>query len=141
MISIIILWGFVILFFILASTKRKKIKILPSIFVTLTIVFFAVLSQHGKVLLTFGSFRITYDSLLLGLRRSGILVGMVFLSQIVISPKLKLPGKAGNFLKLVFLWLEELTNVRLNFKPGHIVETIDERLCEIWRQEEKTNEN
>lgn len=135
MISVIVLWGFVFLFFILASIKRKKVRILPSVFVTITIVFFALLSQHGKVLLTFGSFRITSDALFLGLRRSGILVGMVFLSQIIISPKLTLPGKVGKFLKRVFFWLEELTNVRLKFKPKHIIETLDNRLCEIWQQE------
>lgn len=140
MISAIVLWGFVILFFILASIKRKKVRILPSVFITLTIVFFALLSQHGKVLLTFGSFRITSDSLFLGLRRSGILVGMVFLSQIIISPKLKLPGKAGKFLKQVFFWLEELTNVRLKFRPKHIIETLDNRLCEIWPKEEESDE-
>ena len=34
MISAIVLWGFVILFFILASIKRKKVRILPSVFIT-----------------------------------------------------------------------------------------------------------
>lgn len=139
MLSTIILWLFVILFFILASIKRKKVKILPSILVTLTVTFFALLSPYGKVLLTLGSLKITSDSLILGLRRSGILVGMVFLSQIIISPKIKLPGKLGKFLKQVFYWLEKLTEVRLKFKPKMIIETLDNRLCEIWEEETKSN--
>lgn len=138
MLSTIILWLFVILFFILASIKRKKVKLLPSILVTLTVTFFALLSPYGKVLLTLGSFKITSDSLILGLRRSGILVGMVFLSQIIISPKIKLPGKLGKFLKQVFYWLEKLTEVRLKFKPKMIIETLDNRLCEIWDEETKS---
>lgn len=137
MIQVIILWGFVILFFIFASIKRKKIKILPSLIITITVTFFALLSPYGKVILTIGSFKITLESLLLGLRRSGILVGMVFLSQILISPKLSLPGKAGKFLKQVFYWLEKLTEVRIKFKPNQIIENLDTRLCEIWEQEEK----
>lgn len=139
MLATIILWLFVILFFILASIKRKKVKILPSILVTLTVTFFALLSPYGKVLLTLGSFKITSDSLILGLRRSGILVGMVFLSQIIINPKIKLPGKLGKFLKQVFYWLEKLTEVRLKFKPKMIIETLDNRLCEIWEEETKSN--
>ncbi len=136
MIQVIILWGFVILFFILAGIKRKKIKILPSFIITITVTFFALLSPYGKVILTIGSFKITLESLLLGLRRSGILVGMVFLSQILISPKLSLPGKAGKFLKQVFYWLEKLTEVRIKFKPNQIIENLDTRLCEIWEQED-----
>lgn len=137
MIQVIILWGFVILFFIFASIKRKKIKILPSLIITITVTFFALLSPYGKAILTIGSFKITLESLLLGLRRSGILVGMVFLSQILISPKLYLPGKAGKFLKQVFYWLEKLTEVRIKFKPNQIIENLDTRLCEIWEQEQK----
>lgn len=132
MISVIIIWSLAIVFFVLASLKRNKIKILPSILITLSIVFFALLIPHGRVLLTIGSFRITLDSLLLGLKRSGILVGMVFFSQFLISPKIKLPGKAGIFLKQVFFWLEMLTSIKISFKPGHIIESIDSRLCEIW---------
>lgn len=138
MLSTIILWLFVILFFILASIKRKKVKILPSVLVTLTVTFFALLSPYGKILLTLGSFKITSDSLILGLRRSGILVGMVFLSQIIISLKIKLPGKLGKFLKQVFYWLEKLTEVRIKFKPKMIIETLDNRLCEIWEEETKS---
>lgn len=137
MLATIILWLFVILFFIVASIKRKKIKILPSILVTLTVTFFALLSPYGKVILTIGSLKITLDSLNLGLKRSGILVGMVFLSQVIISPKIKLPGKAGKFLKQVFYWLEKLTEVRIKFKPKMLIETLDNRLCEIWEKEQK----
>lgn len=136
MIQTAILWSFVILLFILAAIKRKKIKIIPSLVITVTITFFALISPYGKVILTIGSFRITLESLLLGLHRSGILVGMIFLSQIIISPRLSLPGKAGKFLKQVFYWLEKLTEVRINFKPKQIIENLDARLCEIWEEED-----
>lgn len=137
MIQVIILWLFVVSFFILASVKRKKVKILPSILVTFTVTFFALLSPYGKVLIAFGSFKITSGSLILGLRRSGVLAGMVFLSQIMISQEIKLPGMAGEFLKQVFYWLEKLTEARIKFKPEHIIETLDDRLCEIWEEEQK----
>lgn len=135
MIQAIILWGFVFLFLVINLLKGKKIKILPSLIVAASVTFFALLSPNGKVLLTLGSFKITSRALILGLRRSGILIGMVFLSQIMISPNLKLPGKAGEFLRFVFYWLEKLTEVRLKFKPKTIIDTLDNRLCEIWNEE------
>lgn len=135
MIQVIILWIFVFVLFTLARLKRRKVRILPSFIVTAAVTFFALLSPYGKVLIAFGSFKITSGSLILGLRRSGVLAGMVFLSQIMISPKIKLPGMAGEFLKQVFYWLEKLTEVRIKFKPKHIIETLDDRLCEIWNQE------
>lgn len=136
MIQVIILWILVFVLFTLARLKRRKARILPSFVLTAAVTFFALLSPYGKVLIAFGSFKITSGSLILGLRRSGVLAGMVFLSQIMISPKIKLPGKPGEFLKQVFYWLEKLTEVRIKFKPEHIIETLDDRLCEIWNQEE-----
>ena len=115
-------------------------RILPSIFIVLSVTFFSLLAPAGEVLLTIGSFRITLDALLLGLRRSGILIGMVFLSRIIISPKsktsfLKRFGKLGNKLTEVFFWLNLLTEEKISFKRGHIIEAIDERLYEIWQRE------
>lgn len=136
MIQVIILWGFVILFFAAALIKRKKVKIFPSLIISTSVIFFALLSPYGKVLLTLGSLKITSGSLILGLKRSGILVGMVFLSQIIINPKIKFPGKTGKFLKQVFFWLKKLTEVRLNLKHKNIIEILDNHLYEIWNQKE-----
>lgn len=135
-----VIWFFVLLFFILACIRCRRVRILPSVFIVLSVTFFSLLAPAGEVLLTIDSFRITLDALLLGLRRSGILIGMVFLSRIIISPKsktsfLKRFGKLGNKLTEVFFWLNLLTEEKISFKRGHIIEAIDERLCEIWQRE------
>ena len=134
----ITIWLFVLIFFILASVKHRRLRVLPPIFIVIFVTFFALLSPSGEVLLTIGRFRITLDSLLLGLRRSGILVGMVFLSRIVVSPKMKLRGKFGSKLTEVFFYLNLFTERKLSLKRGHIIEAIDERLLEIWENESAT---
>ncbi|MFA6937733.1 MAG: Gx transporter family protein [Treponema sp.] len=130
--NIYALWGLVLLFFVLSSIKKRKVsKVLPSIFITITVTFFSMLSPYGKVLFKIGSWRITQDALISGLHRSAILVGMVFLSQCAVSRNLQLPGKAGDFLASMFKTFDMLTAKKISFKPGKIIFSIDKRLCEI----------
>lgn len=131
------IWFFVLFFFIIACVKCRRIRVFPPLVIVLSVTFFSLLSPSGEVLLSIGSFKITLDSLLLGLRRSGILVGMVFLSRLIISQK---SGKTfmshgdiiSNKLTEVFFCLNLLTEKKISFKKGHIIEAIDQRLCEIW---------
>ena len=43
-------------------------------------------------------------------------------------------GWFGNKLTEVFFFLNLLTEKKIVFKKGHIIEAIDERLCEIWEK-------
>ena len=131
--NVVIVWGGTVIFYILTMFKRGgKVRLLPSFFMTLGVTFFALLSPYGKVLFSFGSFRITQDALVTGLRKSGILAGMVFLSQFAVSPRLYLPGRIGRFLGSVFAAFNELTAKRIDFKRGHVIEALDSRLLDLW---------
>lgn len=153
MISAILIWIFVFLFFIISWITRGRPRILPSLFILIFVTFFASLSPSGEVLLTLGSFYITQDSLFLGLRRSGILIGMVFFSRTIVSfwkkkkasdkkstlvtlsDKKKTYGVLKSKLTLVFYYLDLLTSKKISFKHGNMIQAIDERLCEIWEME------
>ncbi|MBQ9623794.1 MAG: hypothetical protein IJJ71_02700 [Treponema sp.] len=140
------IWFFVLIFFILACVRCRRVRVVPSLVIIISVTFFALLSPSGEVLLTLGRLKVTLDSLLLGLRRSGILVGMVFLSRALISPQnndsfLKHFGKAGNKLTEVFFWLNLLTEKKFSFKKGLIIQQIDERLLEIWGNNLPEDEN
>ena len=132
-VRVCIVWIFVAAFFTMAAIKKRgRIKVLPTIFMTIGITFFALLAPSGRVLLSLGKFRITLDSLLIGLHKSGILSGMVFLSQFAISPHLHLPGKAGIFLGQMFTTFDALTAKRLHFSRGRVIAALDSRLNELW---------
>jgi hypothetical protein len=127
-----ILWIITGFFFILTLARRGSVHILPSLLLTLCLVFFAILTPTGKVLYSVGSFRITLDALNNGLHRSAVLVGMVFISQFAISKNLQLPGSAGKFLTEVFGWFDKLTASRISFVPGKIIASIDAVLVQLW---------
>ncbi len=129
-------WSLVFLFLILCLLKRGKVRILPSIFIALSVTFFAVLTPYGKVIYEIKGFKLTKDALFNGLHRSGILIGMVFISQFAVSARVKLPGKAGFFIAKMFSYFDLLTQKRISFKPGNIIQSIDQRLLEIWNTEQ-----
>ncbi len=132
--NVFAVWGCTAVFFIMTAVKKHgKVRLLPSLFMTLGVTFFSLLSPYGKVLFSLGSFHITQDALVTGLRKSGILSGMVFLSQFAISPRLELPGRMGRFLGSMFTTFDELTSKRISFKRGHVIEALDARLAELWK--------
>ena len=79
----------------------------------------------GKVLTTVSSFRITQGALFNGLHKSAVLVGMVFLSQTIVSYNIHIPGKAGAWVQRVFFWFNQLTAQRISFKKGTVIAQID----------------
>lgn len=124
-------WIIVAVLAIFAAIRRKRIRFLTSILVTAGVTFFSLLTPAGKILLYVYSFPVTDGALFEGLHKSAILIGMVFLSQIFVSRRIKLPGKAGAFLKQMFSDFDELTSRHLSFKKGHIIASLDERLTEV----------
>ena len=127
-------WAIVLLLMLVSFVRRKKIRIMPSVLLTASVTFFALLSPVGKTLLTIRSFRITQDALFIGLQKSAVLVGMVFLSQTIVRYTITLPGAAGRFVSDVLFWFNQLTAQRISFKKGHFIAQIDEALCAVWEQ-------
>ena len=112
----------------------------------LGIAFFSLFTPNGKIiqingraLYLFSIFPVTQGALLGGIKKGALLAGMVFLSQFAISMKLHLPGKAGQFINNMFFTFGRLTEKKIPFKAGQIIESIDERLLEVW--DERTEEN
>ena len=125
-------WTAVAVFFVLTLLRRGKVRILPSVIIVAGIVFFSLLSPYGKLLLSVGGLDVTQGALESGLHKSGILIGMVFLSQFAVSPRLHFPGRIGSFLSGVFRTFNALTARRISLRPGSVISSIDSRLLEIW---------
>ena len=129
-------------FFLLAVTRRGKLRLLPSILMIAGITFFALFSPHGQVLLRWGGFSVTTGALEAGLSRGLTLAGMVFLSQLALSPQLHLPGKLGGFVVDMFSLLDKLTKERLAFSKEkkrarikELMSTLDAHLYQVYWNE------
>lgn len=128
-----------LVFFLLALSRRGKLRLLPSILMIAGITFFALFSPHGQVLARWGRFSVTAGALEAGLIRGLTLAGMVFLSQLALSPQLHLPGKLGGFVVDMFGLLDRLTKERLTFKKDkkfvgikRLMSTLDDHLYLVY---------
>ena len=128
---------------IIAFIRKKRVKLLPSFFVISSLVIFSLLSPFGKVWFTLGSFKITEGAFSLGLKKGFVLCGMVFISQLATSFEIKIKGNFGKLISNVFYWFNIFSSVdkENRKKMGLNLKSIDEYLCQIYFEEENSQEN
>lgn len=137
LITVIVLWSVNAVLVLLNIIFRKKIKLLPSVLITICIVFFSLYVPSGKVLFYFrGSLPVTLGAIYLGLRKSAIVCGSFFLSRLIVSKNLKLPGKPGIFVKQIFFWYEKFISTKIIFTDRNVIQKIDEYILKIWNSPE-----
>ena len=81
-----------------------------------------------SLLLPLGSLVVTEGALVAGLRRAEILLGMVFLSQLVLGAGM--PLQQG-FLAKDFTYYGRITAKKIPFKKGHVIQALDEHLLSL----------
>ena len=138
---------------IFAFIRKKRVKLLPSFFITLSLVFFSLLSPFGKVWFSIGNFTITEGAFLLGLKKSFMLCGMVFISQIATSFEFNIKGNFGKMISEVFYWFsifsdfskkaksESKLQINEKKKSKLSLKSIDEYLCELYFEEKQEKNN
>lgn len=130
--SVPAVYGIAVLALILLLAKKKKVRILPSFIIILSVTFFSLLVPHGKIFFEVGKFKVTEGALLSGLLRSGRLCGTLFLSKLVVDRNLKLPSKAGRFMNLVFHYFEKLSSDKTKMELKNLINCIDRRLLSVF---------
>ena len=133
--NIIILFAQFLVMILLAFIRKKRVKLLPSFFITISLVFFSLLSPFGKVWLSFGKFTITEGAFFLGLKKSFVLCGMVFISQLATSFDFNIKGAFGKMISEVFYWFNIFSSAKKKNKGKKVklnLKSVDEYLCEIY---------
>lgn len=127
------IYAVLLLLVALALKKRGKLNPVPALFLIVSVTFFSLLSPHGKVLLSIGTFRVTLGALESGLAKGGKLCAFVFLSQFLLSSGVRFPGKAGEFFSLVINYFSCLTAQSISVRCGTLISSIDRCLCTVWQ--------
>ena len=110
-----------------------------SIFVILSdkIIFFSLLIPNGKLLFSIGSFKITQESLFLGLRRGLILILSIYVSKIIVSKFPPLKGRFGKFINMILLYFKELTSFEREDSDKNILKKLDSHLINVYNSSVK----
>ncbi len=128
--SIYAVSGIFLLAVIACFIKNKRVNLLPSLALILSVTFFSILVPHGKILAEIWKLKITDGAIFSGLERSIKLCSCVFLSKLIANKNMKLPSKAGIFMSFVFEYFEKLsekdTDKKITF--SNFVSLLDEKL-------------
>ena len=128
--SIYAVSGIFLLAVISCFIKNKRVNLLPSLALILSVTFFSILVPHGKILAEIWKLKITDGAIFSGLERSIKLCSCVFLSKLIADKNMKLPSRAGLFMSLVFEYFEKLSenigNKKITF--SNFVSLLDEKL-------------
>jgi hypothetical protein len=122
----------ILLFFTLSLFRRGRAAVLSPFLILCFITFFNLFTPYGKILLRIGSFAVTDGALFQGLRRAEVLVGMVFLSQFALDPRIALAGGAGKFLSQMFAAFNRITAEKISLNPRQILVAVDNRLFDSY---------
>ncbi len=121
---------FVIITVILNILTGRKFRILPNILLLIGVILANIYPPDGKVYFEIGHFYITQGAVFLGIKKSLLLIGSVYISRFSVRKELVFPGKTGALFYEIFFYFERLTELHLKFKKD-IIEQIDLKLIEI----------
>jgi heptaprenyl diphosphate synthase len=120
-----------LVFLLAAFVTGKAGNILFTFVFFALIVFFNALAPYGRIIFRVGVFRLTEGALLQGMGKASAVEGLVMLSRVTVSPRLRLPGRAGGLLAEAFTLLGRLLEKKKTIHAKTFISDIDRLLAEI----------
>jgi heptaprenyl diphosphate synthase len=120
-----------ILFWFLAWLSGKKNNPGLTILVLLGITVFNLLVPYGRLLASWGIFRITEGALMAGLRRAVTLEGLIMLSRTAIRRDLRFPGSFGALIGESFRLLALIRDRKQSITRKNWMGDIDRLMIEL----------
>ena len=96
-------------------------------FLAATVVF-NLLTPAGRVLLRVGGVAITEGALMVGAGKAAGLGGLLFVSRLMVDPRLRLPGTAGALFGSTMAYLARLMDNRVRFRLRSPIRSLDRAL-------------
>ncbi|MDR0637716.1 MAG: hypothetical protein LBG27_02235 [Spirochaetaceae bacterium] len=119
------------LFWFLSWLTGKKNNPLLTFLVILSITTFNLLVPYGRLLVSWGIFRITEGALMMGLRRAVTLEGLIMLSRAAIRQDLRFPGSFGALIGESFRLLSLIQERKWRISRKNWMADIDQLMIEL----------
>ena len=116
-----------VLMYLMQLSARRKIRVLPPLMLSFSLVLLSLFEPNGRVLYSLGSVAFTSGSLELALTKALRLISLLSASQCLTASNPKLKGRAGALLMLTLSYFSLLSR---SFKAtkGSIIKRIDQAL-------------
>ncbi len=116
---------------LLALLSGKKINFMIMIPIIMFIIAFNLIIPYGRVLFSFGVFKITSGALKAGVHRAFTLQSFVMLSTLAIRRDLKIPGAFGELLCESLHIFSSIMNKKYTFPKHNVFVEIDNLMLEL----------
>jgi len=116
---------------LLALLSGKKINFMIMIPIIMFIIVFNLIIPYGRVLFSFGVFKITSGALKAGVHRAFTLQSFVMLSTLAIRRDLKIPGAFGELLCESLHIFSAIMNKKYTFPKHNVLVEIDNLMLEL----------
>jgi len=118
-------------FCLLVLLSGKKINFMIMFPVIMFIIVFNLIIPYGRVLFSFGVFKITSGALKAGVHRAFTLQSFVMLSTLAIRRDLKIPGAFGELLCESLHIFSAIMNKKYTFPKHNVLVEIDNLMLEL----------
>ncbi|MHC1693165.1 MAG: hypothetical protein AB9828_09080 [Sphaerochaetaceae bacterium] len=125
---------------ILALTHGRKFKLLPNLLVLCSVSLANLIQPNGLRLFSIGSFPITAGAMVLGAHRALTLIGLLYLSQYMVTGKPSFPGKMGRLLAMQFYYFERITTQRGMMERKDFIASLDRLLFSLDQDKDQDQE-
>jgi heptaprenyl diphosphate synthase len=122
-------------FWFLSWLSGKKANVFFTVLIVACIVSFNLIVPYGRVLFSFGAFKITSGALTAGVHRAVTLEALVMLSKAGIRQDLKIPGSFGKIMGESFRIFSVMMNGKYRITGKNLFVEIDKMMLELSGQE------
>jgi hypothetical protein len=120
------------LFLCLSIALGKAFHPVPAAVMSFGIVAFNAAVPFGRVIATVFGFKLTAGALFGGIEKAVTLEGLIWLSQVVVRPRIRFPGAVGALLAGSFGFFERITEERKSIDRKDIFGSLDRMLIRLW---------
>ncbi len=117
-----------VLFIVLALLHGRKIRVVPTVIMLITIPLMNLLQENGRILLSIGALTVTAGALEIGVEKALTLIGLIYLSQFMVSGNPRFPGTFGRLLSLQFSCFDLITRTWKRPERGRFIASLDDVL-------------
>jgi uncharacterized membrane protein len=110
---------------ILVLADRSRVRPIPALVMSASIILFNLLVPFGKVLATPFGFAVTEGALVAGIKKALAVEGMLFVSRWMLKGGFRLPGRAGVLVAEAFGIVGALTAERKRIDPRNLIASLD----------------
>ncbi len=92
----------------LARLHGRRIRLVPNVLIFISVVTANLLQKNGLVITEFFGFEVTSGALELGIKKAVTLIGLIYISQFMVSKRPALPGRFGSLVSLQLYYFEQV---------------------------------